>query len=232
MLSFSNFMSFSDNLLTWSNNLEFVIRIVLAGALGALIGLERARRQKEAGIRTHCIIACTAATFMILSKYAFLDMADPGDPARLAAQVVGGISFIGAGVIFKDETGVKGLTTAAGMWATASVGLAIGAGLYCVGLVEAGILVLIQITFHRYPIGNDATTLQEITVWMADTPMVQQAVQALLDRHQARIESGDLSVVDGDTLHMNMIVRLEVPITTEEAMALLQECPGISRISV
>ena len=220
-----------QTMLTHYDNLEFLIRILLSGALGALIGLERSRRQKEAGIRTHCIIACTAATFMILSKYAFLDMADPGDPARLAAQVVGGISFIGAGVIFKDETGVKGLTTAAGMWATAAVGLAIGAGLYWVGLIECAILVLIQVTFHRFPIGNDATTLQEITVWMADTPMVQQAVQALLDRHQACIESGDLSV-DGDTLHMNMIVRLEVPITTEEALELLKECPGISRISV
>lgn len=217
--------------LTLYDNLEFLIRILLSGALGALIGLERTWHQKEAGIRTHCIISCTAATFMILSKYAFGDMVDPGDPARLAAQVVGGISFIGAGVIFKDETGVKGLTTAAGMWATAAVGLAIGAGLYAVGLVEAGILIIIQITFHRYPIGNDATILQEITVCMADTPVLQQAVQALIDRHGGRVESSDILMED-DMLRMEMIVRLEEPITTEEALVFLRECPGITRISV
>lgn len=227
----SNFMEFANNSLTLDQNVEFIIRIVLAGVLGALIGLERSLHQKEAGIRTHCIIACTAAAFMILSKYAFLDMSNSGDPARLAAQVVSGISFIGAGVIFKDDTGIKGLTTAAGMWATAAMGLAVGAGLYCVGLVEAGILVLIQITFHRYPIGNDATMVQEINVTMADVPSVQQAVQALIDRHEGRIESSDI-VRKNDMLTLNMMVRLEVPITTEEVLVLLEECPGISRISV
>ena len=91
--------------LTAYDNLEFFIRILLSAVLGALVGLERTKRQKEAGIRTHCIIACAAAVFMILSKYAFVDPADVlgtrgADGARIAAQVVSGISFLGAGVIF------------------------------------------------------------------------------------------------------------------------------------
>ncbi|MBQ0037522.1 MAG: MgtC/SapB family protein [Clostridiales bacterium] len=217
--------------LTLYDNLEFLIRIVLSGILGVIIGLERTRRQKEAGTRTHCIIACTAAAFMILSKYAFADMANSGDPARLAAQVVGGISFIGAGVIFKDDTGIKGLTTAAGMWATAAVGLAIGAGLYWVGLIETGMLVFIQVVLHRFPVGNDATLLQDITVCMADTPMLHDAVQALIDRHDGRIESSNITCEDG-AVTIAMIVRLEEPITTEEALTLLRDCPGIRRIAV
>ena len=124
-----------ETALTVFDNLEFFIRIVLAAILGALVGLERSKRQKEAGVRTHCIIACTSALFMILSKYAFVDLVGVAglrgaDPARIAAQVVSGISFLGAGVIFKNGNSIRGLTTAAGMWGTAAVGMAIGAGMY------------------------------------------------------------------------------------------------------
>ena len=129
-----------ETALTVFDNLEFFIRIVLAAILGALVGLERSKRQKEAGVRTHCIIACTSALFMILSKYAFVDLVGVAglrgaDPARIAAQVVSGISFLGAGVIFKNGNSIRGLTTAAGMWGTAAVGMAIGAGMYWVGLI-------------------------------------------------------------------------------------------------
>ena len=102
--------------LTVYDNLEFLIRLLLSAALGALVGLERSKRRKEAGIRTHCIIACTSALFMIVSKYAFLDCVTldglrGADPARIAAQVVSGISFLGAGVIFKNGNSIRGLTT-------------------------------------------------------------------------------------------------------------------------
>lgn len=98
-----------ESTLTLFDNLEFFVRLLLSAALGALVGLERSKRQKEAGVRTHCIIACTSALFMILSKYAFMDLVDisgirGADPARIAAQVVSGISFLGAGVIFKTAT--------------------------------------------------------------------------------------------------------------------------------
>ena len=123
--------------LTAFDNLEFFIRIVLAAALGALVGLERSKRQKEAGVRTHCIIACTSALFMILSKYAFVDLVGVDGlrgaaPARIAAQVVSGIGFIGAGTIIIHRQLVRGLTTAASLWATAGIGLAAGAHMYIV----------------------------------------------------------------------------------------------------
>lgn len=113
-------------------NLDFLVRILAACFCGACIGFERTKRFKEAGIRTHIIVCCAAALIMIVSKYGFADLtyADGSvfngtrgaDPARIAAQVVSGISFLGAGVIFKNGSTVKGLTTAAGIWATAGIG--------------------------------------------------------------------------------------------------------------
>ena len=134
-----------ENTLTLYDNLEFLIRLLLSAGLGALVGLERSKRQKEAGVRTHCIIACTSALFMILSKYSFIDVTTidglrGADPARIAAQVVSGISFLGAGVIFKNGNSIRGLTTAAGMWGTSAIGMAVGAGMYWLGLIEAAVL--------------------------------------------------------------------------------------------
>ena len=108
-----------ESTLTLFDNLEFFVRLLLSAALGALVGLERSKRQKEAGVRTHCIIACTSALFMILSKYAFMDLVDisgirGADPARIAAQVVSGISFLGAGVIFKNGNSIRGLLPVCG----------------------------------------------------------------------------------------------------------------------
>ena len=123
-----------------AQNLDFFIRILTASLCGACIGFERSKRYKEAGIRTHIIVCCAASLMMIVSKYGFADLTDAAgaayngtrgaDAARIAAQVVSGISFLGAGVIFKHGSAVRGLTTAAGLWATAAIGLAIGAGMY------------------------------------------------------------------------------------------------------
>ena len=168
------------------DNLEFLLRIVMSGVLGLLIGLERTKRQKDAGIRTHCIIAVTSAAFMILSKYAFVDLTSiasvkSADPARIAAQVVSGISFLGAGVIFKDKNAsIKGLTTAAGIWATAAVGMSIGAGLYWLGIFEAVAVIISQMILHRFPIANDALSAQELCVRLADSDEAQKLVQMLV----------------------------------------------------
>ena len=132
----------------------YILRIIAAGACGKLIGLERKNRSKEAGVRTHCMVACASALMMIISKYGFADMqigaegVRGADGARIAAQVVSGIGFLGAGMIFVHKNTITGLTTAAGVWATAGVGLAIGAGMYVVGICAAIIIVLTQIILH------------------------------------------------------------------------------------
>ena len=106
--------------------LEYFIRILLAGICGAVIGLERRKRFKDAGIRTHLILAIGCAVIMIVSKYAFSDVLDY-DAARVASNIITGVGFLGAGVIFVKSGSVRGLTTAAGIWTTAAIGMAIGA---------------------------------------------------------------------------------------------------------
>ena len=225
-----------ESALTLFDNLEFFVRLLLSAGLGALVGLERSKRQKEAGVRTHCIIACTAALFMILSKYAFVDIVDitgtrGADPARIAAQVVSGISFLGAGVIFKNGNSIRGLTTAAGMWGTAAVGMAIGAGMYWVGLIEAAILVTIQIILHRFPVGADALTTQEILVEMADTQEMQDKFDELLARHRGQVTESSLTREEG-YLRMEITAKLEPPISHEEALEFMKANDGVRRISV
>ena len=222
--------------LTVYDNLEFLIRLLLSAALGALVGLERSKRRKEAGIRTHCIIACTSALFMIVSKYAFLDCATldglrGADPARIAAQVVSGISFLGAGVIFKNGNSIRGLTTAAGMWGTAAVGMAIGAGMYWVGLIEAAVLVGIQIVLHRFPVGADALTTQEIVVEMTDSDELLARFDALVKSHRGQITESSLTRQNG-VLCMEVTAKLDPPITHEEALAFMKANDGVRRVSV
>jgi putative Mg2+ transporter-C (MgtC) family protein len=107
--------------------------LTLAFVLSALVGLEREIRQKSAGLRTYTLVGVSAALFMLISKYGFMDVLSNGrvvvDPSRVAAQVVSGIGFIGGGVIFMRRDVVRGLTTAASVWLTAALGMACGAGL-------------------------------------------------------------------------------------------------------
>ena len=114
-------------------------RLALAAALGMVIGIERTYRAKTAGIRTHFLVALGSALFMIVSRYGF---EGTGDPSRVAAQIVSGIGFLGAGTIIMQKHVVHGLTTAAGMWVAAGIGMASAAGLYVVAVFST-VLALI-----------------------------------------------------------------------------------------
>lgn len=137
------------------HQLWYILRMIVACACGVMIGLERRNRSKEAGVRTHCVVACASALMMIISKYGFADtvIGENGvrgaDGARIAAQVVSGIGFLGAGMIFVHRNMITGLTTAAGIWATSGVGLAIGAGMYVVGITATMIIIAAQILLHK-----------------------------------------------------------------------------------
>ena len=128
--------------------LEFVLRMIIAVLLGFGIGIERKMRFKEAGMRTHAIVAGGACLFMIISKYGFDEIDGRFDGARLAAQVVSGIGFIGAGMIMYRKQAVHGLTTAAGVWITAGVGMAAGAGMYIVAATSTVIIIGVQCIMH------------------------------------------------------------------------------------
>jgi putative Mg2+ transporter-C (MgtC) family protein len=126
--------------------LEMALRLLLAAALGAAIGYQRERAQKAAGLRTHVLIAAGAALFTIVSTYGF---GIEADPSRVAAGVVAGIGFIGAGAIIRREGGiVEGLTTAATIWAVAAIGLAAGAGLYIISVVTTAVVTIVLLLPH------------------------------------------------------------------------------------
>lgn len=131
--------------ITVFTELEFFFRILIAGICGGLIGYERNNRLKEAGIRTHLIVALAAALIMVVSKYGFSDVTTLKgvalDPSRIAAQIVTGVGFLGAGMIFVRNQTISGLTTAAGVWATAGIGMTIGAGLYFLGVAATLLIV-------------------------------------------------------------------------------------------
>lgn len=143
---------------SWSDHIwDFVLRLVCAAMAGFIIGFERKSRSKEAGVRTHTLVAIGAALMMVLSKYAFTDLSVGGvfaegvhgaDPARIAAQVVSGVGFLGAGIIMYRRDSLRGLTTAAGIWATAGLGMAFGAGMYVIGTVATVIMLTIQVVLH------------------------------------------------------------------------------------
>ncbi len=173
--------------MTLTMNLEMIFRILLAAICGILIGMERRNRSKEAGIRTHCVVACGAALMMVVSKYGFFDMLDfleltdtKLDPSRIASQIVSGVGFLGAGIIFIQKRMVTGLTTAAGIWATSGIGMAIGAGLYLIGIAATFILLSAQILLHKNPKWVSLPKSKTLAVYDVTEDDFQQKASELL----------------------------------------------------
>ncbi len=155
--------------------LEISLRLFVALLLGGLIGIEREYRSKEAGFRTHFLVAMGSALFCIVSQYGF--GFDLKDSSRVAAQVVSGIGFLGAGTIIFQKNVVRGLTTAAGLWVTAAIGLACGAGMYVVASISVA-MVLFGLEVMNYFIPKVATT----TVQLTFTAPTKESVKRVVDR--------------------------------------------------
>ncbi|MBQ6119491.1 MAG: MgtC/SapB family protein [Clostridia bacterium] len=197
--------------------LEFFLRLVVACACGSAIGFERSRRFKGAGIRTHIIVCCGAALVMIVSKYGFADLVNltggslygtrDADPARLAAQVVSGISFLGAGVIFKNNGAVKGLTTAAGLWVTAGIGLAVGSGMYTLGIFCTVLVAILQVVMHRFKIGADSYNAYQIQFAVLETDDYKELVREQLLQWEATATDSKFEHRDDGTIFYDITLR-------------------------
>lgn len=155
--------------------IDLTMRLSLALALGGAIGIEREYRAKEAGFRTHFLVALGSALFCVVSQYGF--GFDLKDSSRVAAQVVSGIGFLGAGTIIFQKNVVRGLTTAAGLWVTAAIGLACGTGMYVAAVVST-VMVLLGLEVINALIPQFATTNVELS-FMAPT---KESVRLLIDR--------------------------------------------------
>lgn len=221
---------------------EFLLRIFLATVCGWCIGLERTKRSKEAGVRTHCIIACASAAIMIISQFGFAGTAVEGggfiagirgaDSARVAAQVVSGISFLGAGVIFRNGSAVKGLTTAAGIWATAAVGLAFGSGMYIVGVFVTALILLVQLVLHRFSVGNDAFRIGEIRITMVDTPEVREALKEKQTQFGIIVTNIRVTANENNTTELILSVRFKDEIPYTEVVDFMDAHTEIKSISI
>ena len=212
---------------------EFLGRLFLAGLCGAFIGYERANRRKEAGIRTHLVVSMGSALFMIVSKYGFADMIPLHgvalDPSRVAAQIVTGVGFLGAGMIFVRGQNISGLTTAAGIWATAGIGLAAGAHMYIVAGAATALTLF----------GLEVLTLVFGGLGRRRTMIVFSASKKeFIDAMFERLESKDYSVIsyevetqrtsDGVVHRATIVIRAKGPAGEEGYIDLLRANPDIT----
>ncbi len=177
-----------------------IFRLFVAGLLGGLIGLEREFRAKEAGVRTHFIVALGSALFMVISEFAF--DGKQHDAARVAAQVVSGIGFIGAGVIIFQRNVVRGITTAAGLWVAAAIGLACGDGMYPVAIAATVLTVscLEMMHFVNLHYSEKLVDLILVPEKAYDLPTLPQR----LKEQKVKVESYSLS---GGKVHLTLRLR-------------------------
>lgn len=222
-------------------NLDFVIRILVACLCGFVLGVERSRRFKEAGVRTHMIVCAGAALIMIVSKYGFADLTSASkemyngtrgaDPARLAAQVVSGVGFLGAGMIFKNGGSVTGLTTAAGIWAAAGIGLAIGSGMYVVGILVTIAIASIQMLMHIVTVGADAYKHCNIDILVESLFNFDEKFRDLMKQYGATlVEFRITREVNG--IRYNATLKTKKAITSDDVSAVLAGNAEVIEISV
>ena len=181
--------------------LELTIRILAAGLMGAAIGYERELRGKSAGMRTHLLVALGSALLMIISQLGF-EAADRFDAARIAAAVVGGLGFLGGGIIMKNKH-VSGLTTAAGLWVTGAIGLAIGSGLYEIAILSFIIIIICMeaMYFYDFRLGDRAIT---ITVTGKDR---DKLVEALTEIGQQPTVNSIIKMPDGFKVDASLLIK-------------------------
>lgn len=214
---------------------SYIIRMFVACFCGAIIGLERSRRQKDAGIRTHMIVALGSALIMIVSKYGFLDMLQyeglRADASRIASNVVTGVGFLGAGVIFVKDVSIKGLTTAAGIWATAGVGLAIGAGMYPLGIAASIMMVVSQLVLHRF-LTKLENTANEFTVVVTDTKDSVRNFKEKLALMNISVAKCNITRNKDSTLILDVTVKKSRVISMDEIMLMIEQDDSIISIDI
>ncbi len=219
----------------WAEQGIFMVRIVVAAMCGAAIGFERKSRLKSAGIRTHMIVASTAALMIILSKYGFSDVLTSEsvklDPSRIASGIVSAVGFLGTGVIFVHRKEIVGLTTAAGIWATVGIGMAIGTGMYVVGIATTGFILLVQYALHRQ-IGHWRPMQEAHEV----TACVQgKELQGVVDLLEARgIEVLHMTLKRSGENKVKAVLSVNYPLDfeKEDALKLVSEIPAIQTADI
>lgn len=226
---------FSELISDISANGFLIIRMLLAAVCGIFIGFERSRRQKDAGIRTHMIVALGAALAMIVSKYGFFDLLQyeglRADASRIASNVITGVGFLGAGVIFVRDVSIKGLTTAAGIWTTASVGLAIGAGMYTVGIGATLVMILFQLVFHRF-FRSLENTVNEFTVVIRDNNEAIKSFRDNLEANKVLIEKCKMTRNPDSTVILDITIKKARTTSMDEILLVAEQDDDVISVEI
>jgi putative Mg2+ transporter-C (MgtC) family protein len=210
---------------------ELLLRLGLTAVLCGAIGLERELRGQAAGLRTHILVGVGAALFTLVSAYGFEDA--PGrnaDPTRIAAQIVTGIGFLGAGTIIRQGLTVRGLTTAAALWIVAAIGMAIGAGYY-LGGVAATVLILVSLVGLRQLRPAFASLRTDFVVLELEMEKEEElgAAFTVLGRHGVTVEGMESERGDGENMfRLELVVPHDADI--QEAVRAIRRQPGVSRV--
>jgi putative Mg2+ transporter-C (MgtC) family protein len=219
------------DLATW----EILVRLAAAAALGSVIGIERELREREAGLRTHMLVSVGAALFTLVSAYAWTDFTFSQasgvtfDPTRIAAQIVTGIGFIGAGAIIQQGLTVRGLTTAATLWMVAAIGMACGAGFYWAAVIATAIALVglgpLRLVSQRI---GDRPNRRELEVEL-DAKASAAPVLAALEQLGVGVSSFSIAA-RGDVRQMTCVVELPHAEASEEVLRRLGELEEISGV--
>ena len=211
---------------------EYVLRLVVACLCGACVGFERSRRFKDAGVRTHVMVTLGAALIMVVSKYGFQDI--PAlemmkvDASRVASNVVTGVGFLGAGVIFFKGTSIKGLTTAAGIWTTAGIGLALGSGMYFIGISSAVLMIIAQFFLHRVLKSVDSYSTSDLSVALENAPGAVTAFKNQLEKHNLIIQTCKvIKNADEGTVVLKATVRVPHDLEFDGMLEIIEANPQI-----
>lgn len=215
--------------------LDAIVRLGLAMVLGVAVGLERARREQSAGMRTYAVVCMASALIMIVSIYG-LPMVEgrPQDPGRIAAQVVSGIGFLGAGVIFMRRNVVHGLTTAATLWAISGVGLAVGGGMLVTGTIATVFLLLISggLLPVKRRLFNQDTSEHRVRLHLSNATTIIRDIREMAKGDPGfTVTSLDLeSTVDKQKTTLEIRIKLDEPDDAIAIVHALENLPGVERI--
>lgn len=215
------------------SNYEMIFKLALACILGALIGLERESLNRPAGLRTYTLVSVGSTLAMIVSIdiYLLYHHTVQADPGRIAAQVVSGIGFLGAGTIMREGATVRGLTTAAGLWVVACIGLAVGAGLYIPAVVTTLLILFVLIYFVKFE--QVVTGLREykgIVMLVEDRPGQVGTIGSILGEMGVLIKNIQLTRTENDELEVELLLELPPGMGINEVVDELSAIKGLRNI--
>ncbi|HWR10342.1 MAG TPA: MgtC/SapB family protein [Rectinemataceae bacterium] len=215
--------------------MDAAIRLILAMLAGGLVGMEREMRRQTAGLRTHILISLGSCLLMMLSIWMPQSVGlDKGDPGRIAAQVVSGIGFLGAGAFIKIGNNVKGMTTAASLWVVAAIGLTIGGGMWIAGLITL-VLVLIALAALE-PVERKlfpAERFKYIGIWFAENTADRGRVLEVLAEHGIRVQSVDASQdVAKRSTKLTVLAKIPVDLDIESLFKQLRRIGDVEKVKI